>query len=304
MLLLDEPTAGVAQRETEAFGPLIKRIQAELGATIVLIEHDIPLVMSISDRVYCLAAGQCIAEGLPEEVRHDPAVIAAYLGTDERAIARSGGRRLMSAAPDSVGVMIRRLNFTEGQAYTMVIGLVLAVVLAVTGIPPVLRTRAVPARAAQPAQNAAETAAGVPAGGHRRRRSPTAAGASPLARRRAVAGRPRRRAASAGISGIPTRPAPLTITTFARVDHPGVPGGLAVARDGTVYVTTDNGTRAATPARRTSSPTTRAATRSPTTPSPANRATMPTDSPARPSIRSPVRSPSSNPTRRASSAST
>jgi ABC-type branched-subunit amino acid transport system ATPase component len=90
LLLLDEPTAGVAQRETEAFGPLIKRIQSELGATIVLIEHDIPLVMGISDRVYCLAAGRCIAEGLPEHVRHDSSVVAAYLGTDERAIARSG----------------------------------------------------------------------------------------------------------------------------------------------------------------------------------------------------------------------
>jgi ABC-type branched-subunit amino acid transport system ATPase component len=90
LLLLDEPTAGVAQRETEAFGPLIRRIQAELGATIVIIEHDIPLVMSISDRVYCFAAGERIASGLPDEVRNDPAVVAAYLGTDERAIKRSG----------------------------------------------------------------------------------------------------------------------------------------------------------------------------------------------------------------------
>ena len=89
VLLLDEPTGGVAQKETEAFGPLIKRIQRELEASVVVIEHDMPLVMSISDRVYCLEAGQVIAEGTPNEVRNNPLVIASYLGTDDRAIQRS-----------------------------------------------------------------------------------------------------------------------------------------------------------------------------------------------------------------------
>ena len=90
LMLLDEPTAGVAQKETETFGPLIKAIQKDLGSAILIIEHDMPMVMSISDRIYCLEAGTVIAEGTPEEVRHNPAVIASYLGTDERAIQRSG----------------------------------------------------------------------------------------------------------------------------------------------------------------------------------------------------------------------
>lgn len=90
LMLLDEPTAGVAQRETEAFGPLIQTIRAELGASILIIEHDMPMVMSISDRIYCLESGLVIAEGPPAEVRENPLVIASYLGTDERAIQRSG----------------------------------------------------------------------------------------------------------------------------------------------------------------------------------------------------------------------
>ena len=89
LLCLDEPTAGIAQRETEAFGPLIVEIRKELGASMLIIEHDMPLIMSISDRVYCLESGAVIAAGEPETVRNNPAVIASYLGTDDRAIERS-----------------------------------------------------------------------------------------------------------------------------------------------------------------------------------------------------------------------
>jgi ABC-type branched-subunit amino acid transport system ATPase component/ABC-type branched-subunit amino acid transport system permease subunit len=90
VLCLDEPTAGVAQRETEAFGPLLLEVRRELGASMLVIEHDMPFIMGISDRVYCLETGSIISEGTPAYVRSDRRVIASYLGTDERAIARSG----------------------------------------------------------------------------------------------------------------------------------------------------------------------------------------------------------------------
>ena len=89
MLCLDEPTAGIAQREAEAFGPLLLRVRRELDASMLVIEHDMPLVMSISDRIYCLEAGRVIASGSPEQVRHDPLVVASYLGTDTHLVERS-----------------------------------------------------------------------------------------------------------------------------------------------------------------------------------------------------------------------
>ena len=65
LLLLDEPTAGVAQREAEAFAPLVRRIRDDLDCAILVIEHDMPMLMGLCDRVYAMDAGSVIAEGTP-----------------------------------------------------------------------------------------------------------------------------------------------------------------------------------------------------------------------------------------------
>ncbi len=90
MLMLDEPSGGIAQKETEALGPLLRRVRERTGCSILIIEHDMPLLSELCDRLVALELGGVIAEGTPAEVLAHPAVIASYLGTDETAIARSG----------------------------------------------------------------------------------------------------------------------------------------------------------------------------------------------------------------------
>ena len=84
VLLLDEPAAGMNPQETEELGEFIKQIKDKFQLTVFLIEHHMNLVMGISDRIYVIDFGKQIAEGTPFEVQNNPAVIAAYLGVEEK----------------------------------------------------------------------------------------------------------------------------------------------------------------------------------------------------------------------------
>jgi ABC-type branched-subunit amino acid transport system ATPase component len=80
LLLLDEPSSGIAQKETEALAPLLRRLAEYLGATVLIIEHDMPLIMGISDTMVAMAAGRVITVGSPDDVRNHPDVLTSYLG--------------------------------------------------------------------------------------------------------------------------------------------------------------------------------------------------------------------------------
>ena len=90
LLLLDEPTAGIAQREAEAFIPLLRRLHQVADTTIVLVEHDVPLVFELCTSVVVMELGRVVADGPPDVVRADPRALAAYLGASDEAIFASG----------------------------------------------------------------------------------------------------------------------------------------------------------------------------------------------------------------------
>jgi ABC-type branched-subunit amino acid transport system ATPase component len=92
VLLLDEPSSGIAQAEAEGLAPLLRRIQHETGTTMLVIEHDVPLLTRVADELLVLATGSVLARGAANVVLEDERVVEAYLGTSDAAVNRSGAR--------------------------------------------------------------------------------------------------------------------------------------------------------------------------------------------------------------------
>jgi branched-chain amino acid transport system ATP-binding protein len=90
VLLLDEPSSGIAQRETEELPALLDRIKFETGCALLIIEHDMQLISAVSDELVAMELGRVVVRGTPTDVLNDPRVIAAYLGNDSAVIRRSG----------------------------------------------------------------------------------------------------------------------------------------------------------------------------------------------------------------------
>lgn len=103
VVLLDEPSSGIAQSEAEALGPVLQRVRRELGASLLVIEHDLPLLRSIADRALALDQGRVVTEGQPDEVLNHPRVVASYLGSDTGAIHRSGAPTPVDVVPPQGG---------------------------------------------------------------------------------------------------------------------------------------------------------------------------------------------------------
>jgi ABC-type branched-subunit amino acid transport system ATPase component len=98
VLLLDEPSSGIAQREVEVLAGLLREVREAIDCTMVVVEHDIPLVRDLCDELYAMETGRVIAHGTCEEVLSDDAVVESYLGGGTRAVERSGARPRPAAA--------------------------------------------------------------------------------------------------------------------------------------------------------------------------------------------------------------